>query len=452
MRWFITILAIASLVRFGFAFRAPLFVVNDSLSYVLPAWELTHGLGFDPLFKRPPLYPLFVAGCLLLFGEEPQAIAVAQHVLGVVIVGLTFWLGYLVAGRAAAILAGLATALSAPLLVMEHYLMSEMLFSAFLVAGLIAFVYARQRGQYWPLAVTGALLGCAALTRPIAQIVLVLLALWLIWHWRSRWRRALVGLAVLLVAFGAVTAPWMARNRIVHGAFAVAGGLGEGLAVRTIRYDQRFDFRPPVDGDQSETLRGGRRIYRDEAGDGSAFELAARLRGELNLGHAEADALMRQIAVEAISRQPGYYLVGTFEMFGRMLLGRPVRLRQDWTPWRGMAWDSRINHLLPRATELQESEFGRAELFASLYEPSRVWPLVLGLAALGALLGGTPTGRGDRLLLAVIVVSTLLSAAALVGLEWRYRYPLDPLINVLAASGVASLAPIVQRISRHGRG
>jgi len=241
--------------------------------------------------------------------------------------------------------------------------------------------------------------------------------------------------------------PWMVRNRVVHGTFTVAGGLGEGLAVRTIRYDQRFDFRAPAEGDQSDMLRTARRIYRDEAADESAFELAARLRGELSLGHAEADSLMRQIALGAISRQPGYYVAGTLEMFGRMLVGRPVRLRQDWTPWRGMAWDSRIAHLLPRASGLQDAEFVRAEALASLYEPSRLWPLVLGLAALGLVLGSAHHGRSTPLLLAVVVLVALLSAAALVGLEWRYRYPLDPLINVLVGTGLAGLVPILRRVA-----
>ena len=61
----------------------------------------------------------------------------------------------------------------------------------------------------------------------------------------------------------------------------VAGGMGEGIAVRTIRYDQRFDFRATAP--EQEPLRSARRIYRDEAEDGSAFELAARLRDELSV-------------------------------------------------------------------------------------------------------------------------------------------------------------------------
>ena len=91
----------------------------------------------------------------------------------------------------------------------------------------------------------------------------------------------------------------MLRNLFVQGSFTVAGGMGEGLAVRTIRYEQRFDFRANDPGD-SDLLRSARRIYRDEAGDGSAFELAARLRDELHVSPLVADGLMRDIAAGAI--------------------------------------------------------------------------------------------------------------------------------------------------------
>ena len=90
-----------------------------------------------------------------------------------------------------------------------------------------------------------------------------------------RWRPALLGVVTLTALFGIVVLPWMARNQAVQGTFAIAGGSGEGLAVRTIRYEQKFDFRAPPGGDPDQTLARARRIYRDEAEDGSAFELRA---------------------------------------------------------------------------------------------------------------------------------------------------------------------------------
>jgi len=251
----------------------------------------------------------------------------------------------------------------------------------------------------------------------------------------------------MVIAFTLVVMPWMLRNLIVQGSFTIAGGMGEGIAVRTIRYGQRFDFRP-ADPSESGLIRSARRIYRDEAADGSAFELAARLRDELNISPVIADGLMRQIALEAIQRQPVYYLTGTAEMFWEILSGRPARLRQDWVPWRGMGWDERIGHLLPRATPLQDAEFSNAERIISIYDPARWWSVVLGLALLGTIMPPSGTPRRWPLLLAIMTLGQVFAAAALVGIEWRYRYPLDPMINVLIGAGIAGLATRGARLWR----
>jgi 4-amino-4-deoxy-L-arabinose transferase-like glycosyltransferase len=440
------VLALAAAVRLAFVFRAPLFVVNDSLSYVLPAWELIHGDGFFPLFKRPPLYPLMLANVLWLFGEDPQAIAVVQHALGLLIVGLTFMLGFMLAGTLGGSVAGLLSALSSPLILTEHYLMSETLYALLLVASVIVFIVAEKQGSIGLALVTGALLGLAALTRPIAQMIVPLLALWLLWRYRHHQSKAAKLAVGLCVAFVLVVTPWMVRNLLVQGSFSVAGGMGEGIAVRTIRYEQRFDFR--ASGPEEEPLRSARRIYRDEAEDGSAYELAARLRDELSVTPAVADGLMRQIAMEAIGRQPAYYLSGTAVMFWDILTGRPARLRQDWLPWRGMVWDQRIPHLLPKATPLQDMEFSTTERIVSVYDPARWWPIVLGLALLGASVPLTGSPRRFGLLLALIILGQILAAAALVGIEWRYRYPLDPLINVLIGVGVTWIGAALATAAR----
>jgi 4-amino-4-deoxy-L-arabinose transferase-like glycosyltransferase len=431
------VLMLAAGLRLAFAFRAPLFVVNDSLSYVLPAWELMHGEGFFPLFKRPPLYPLMLAKVLWLFGEDPQAIAAVQHGLGLAIVGLTFVLGFMLAGTAGGTVAGVLSALSGPLILTEHYLMSETLFALLLIAAVVVFILAETHGAVRLAILTGVLLALAALTRPIAQMIVPLFAVWLLWRYRGQRKTAVRLVMGLCVAFAVVVTPWMLRNLLVHGSFTVAGGMGEGIAVRTIRYEQRFDFRSA--GTEAEPLRSARRIYRDEAEDGSAFELAARLRDELNVSPAVADGLMRQIALEAIGKQPAYYVIGTAGMFWDILTGRPARLRQDWVPWRGMVWDERIPHLLPRATPLQDLEFATAERVVSIYDPARWWPIVLGLAAIGVVF--PPPGAPKRFaaLMAFLVLAQILAAAALVGIEWRYRYPLDPLINVLMGMGVVAL-------------
>ena len=63
------VLGVAALLRLGLAFRSPIFLLRDSGSYFLPAWALVHGLGFDLSIRRTPLYPWFLSGTIVLFGE-----------------------------------------------------------------------------------------------------------------------------------------------------------------------------------------------------------------------------------------------------------------------------------------------------------------------------------------------------------------------------------------------
>ena len=443
---------VALAVRLAFGFRAPPFVTNDSLSYLLPGFDLARGFEFAPILKRPPLYPAFVGGVIALFGEELRALMLVQHGLGVATAVAAFALGRQLYGPAAGLLAGLLTALSGPLLVTEHYLMSETLFGALLIGALLVFVAGLRRPSFALFALAGVLVGLAALTRPIAQLVAVLLACALPLLLVRR-RRSLAYAAALLGGFAVTVLPWMARNQAVQGTFAIAGGLGEGLAVRTIRYDQQFDFRDPAGGDGDRQLARARRIYREEASDGSAYELARRVREELGVSEARADGLLRQLALGVILRQPDYYARTTAEMAVRTFAGRPVRLRQDWTPWRNIVWEPRVAHLLPVPTPAEDRAFGSAEALATVYDPAR-WPFPAVLALLAAVggLAGLAPERRPALLLATLVLGVLLAGAALIGIEWRYRYPLDPLVNVLAAGGLVTLVAMASRCLRARRG
>ena len=452
------IAVLALTLRLAFSFRAPPFVTNDSLSYLLPGFDLVHGGAFSPILKRPPLYSLVIGGVIAAFGEELRALMLLQHLLGVGTVLLTFGIGRLLFGAGAGLLAAFLTAVSGPLIVTEQYLMSETLFGFLLAGGLLAYLGAARvgnvSGRLGLLALAGLMLALAALTRPIAQLVLGLLlaALPLL---LPRWRPALFGMATMLAVFGIVVLPWMLRNAAVQGTFAIAGGSGEGLAVRTIRYEQKFDFRAPPGGDPDRQTQRARGIFRGEAEDGSAFELAKRLRVELGITEIEAERYMRQFALEAILKQPGYYLTGTADMFVQTFVGRPVRLRQDWQPWRNIAWEERVEHLLPEPSAVETRSFNAAERLVTIYDPATVAPVLALLSAVGVIGGALVRGRAGGvpiLLLGVLVFGLLLAGAALIGIEWRYRFPLDPLINVLAAGGLVTVVELAragwQRVGR----
>src|SRR6266545_2928610 len=205
------VLLAAVLLRAAFVFRVPLFVTKDSLEYFEPALSLVSGGPFELAQRRTPIYPLFLAGSISLFGQELLGIALAQHALGVATAALTYAMGRLTFGRAAGLVAGIS----------------------FFVAGMRF-----ERG--WLIALGGLVLGVAALTRPVGQVVLVVVPLALLAHHRA-WRPTLRLSALAIGCFALVVVPWAIRNQIVYGT-AGAASVGRFLISRSVKHERNFVF------------------------------------------------------------------------------------------------------------------------------------------------------------------------------------------------------------------
>ena len=441
------VLLAAVLIRLLFAPRTPFLLMGDSETYLGPAVDLERGAGFDLALKRTPGYPLLVALTLGLFGEDPRLVALAQHALGVATALLTYLLGRALAGPLAGLLAGLAAALAGHLLLYERLIMSETLFTSLLVAALLALVRAGQGGGWrWALA-AGLALGGATLVRPVAQALLVLAPLVLLLGGRG-WRGALRGTLLVGLGYGLLLGPWVLW-RAASSDDAAVGALGQTLIGRTARHDRRdpetdrgFVFYDPAlhDGEADQTRLATRRILQAAANRGSSGRAVhPRLRRELSLGEAEADRLMRDLAIEAILRRPGYYLAGTLQRFGRLWVTPPERLSAIWDDQPAIVreWeDEDTAPLLDQPAAAVERDQPAAEALVGLFQPAQLslaWPALFALGLAAALLD-----RRYRLALgpAAAVLLLMLLSVALVGGVVRYRYPLDPLILVLAAVGL----------------
>lgn len=439
-------LGVAAWARFQFArIGVPAFVTPDSDDYLWPGYALAHGLGFDPELRRTPLYSLFIA---LVFGAGGNlaTLTVVQHALGVLTAGLTYGLGRMTFGPIAGLLAGLALAVAGPTLIYEHYLMSEALFTLLLTLALLALALALRRGTTGWLLAAGLAVALAALTRPIGQALIpigigmaFLLALP---RWRDGTRRAMIVAAGLLL----LLAPWMGRTWLTHGSTGAEGALGQALIGRTVRHDKGFVYDDPARPDPDPTRAAARRIIQQEAdgGEPSGGTITARVRDELGLTQAQTSALLRDLAIDVIRQRPGYYAATTADMAWKLFQGVNERLRGNWRErttrnWDNK-WDPRLVALLDPEVPAEGPAYERADALTSAFQPWR-WrtPLtwLFGVGALAALL--VPRFRLG-LLPALTVVSLVVLAAALDGLVWRFRYPVDPALFVVAAGGIA--API----------
>jgi 4-amino-4-deoxy-L-arabinose transferase-like glycosyltransferase len=307
----------------------------------------------------------------------------------------------------------------------------------------------------------GLLLGLAALTRPVAQILVPVVPLGYLLVER-RWQRALGASAVVSLGFVLIVGPWSIRNWVEHGSLTASGGLGRSLVARTIKYDQGFfetDRQPAPDdlkGQVYQFVRGKRNTIRNSR---SVRSTQAGLMTELGLTQAQSDSLMRQVALEQIAERPLYYALGSLRMAGQIVAGREKEDRlmprwndrsdKDWVE----QWEARVDHLLTPTTPAEWNEQSRAERLVEIYQPATLGP-VLPLLAVGglALTMAYPPFR-PALMSGFAALALILASAALDGPVPRYRYPIDPLIALFAVGGVltsihgaaASLKPVLVR-------
>ena len=441
----LVVLVVAVLVRARFlAAGPPTFVTPDSDDYLWPGYALASGLGFEPELRRTPLYPIFI-GAVLAAGGNLATLAVVQHGLGVVTAGLTFGLGRVAFGawrRPAGLLAGLMVALSGPLIVYEHYLMSEALFTLTLTLALLVLVVALRRPTTrWLLAAGGAV-ALAALTRPIGQAVvpvaLGLPFLLALPAWRTGLRRA----ALVAVGLALVLAPWTIRNLVMHGTTGAEGALGQALIGRTVRHDKGYLYDDPARPDPDPTRAAARRIIQQEAdgGEPSGGTITARVRDELGLTQAQTSALLRELALAEIAERPGHYLATTGEMAWELFQGRNERLLGNWRQrttrnW-DRKWDARLVALLDPDTPAEGQPYERADAMTSFFQPWRWRTSITWLFGIGPLLALVVPRFRPALAPAATALVLVLAAAALDGLVWRFRYPADPAIAVVAAGGL----------------
>ncbi|MCC7371251.1 MAG: glycosyltransferase family 39 protein [Chloroflexi bacterium] len=449
--------------------RAPLFLRRDSVAYFQVGWEFANGMGFDLPLRRTPLYPLFVAGSVWLLGEDLRGLALAQHLLGVVTIVATYGLGRAMFGRWAGALAALGVSVSATLLIYEHYILAEPLFIPLLTLGMLLLVLALQQGGLRLFLLAGIVLALAALSRPIGQALLPLgPIIILVHHWRGGLRGlvpairlAIAPAAFVLIGFALVLAPWSVRNSMTTGRVDGAGALGQSLIGRIVRHDEGFilpkpDSPAPYADARKAEIRG--LILTQMNRDARPSAINHRIRNVFGLTEPQADAAMREVAIEIFTSQPGRYVEGTLAKFRRLMIGEDERFRTHWATRKDGelrdAWTSEesIAHLYSPPSPIQEREFSVAEAVTRVFQPY-LWAWLLGpLVLLGIGWGLWRGPRAATVLLVLTVLALVFPSAALVGYVPRYRYPVDPLLLVLAAGGLAALVSLARtglaRVSR----
>ncbi len=250
-------------------------------------WELARTIRDGEVFQivewgdiphfalRTPGYPLFLAACRAVLGDNPLGARLVQAALGAACVWLVYRLAKATLGEGRERLAQTAAAITAVhpyFLLTSALLLSEALFVPLLLVYLwaTAALWDRDhaRDAIAPALAAGAAAGAAVLVRPSCLLLFpTAMTAWIVsrlWSRRTL-RPAVVGALATAAAFAAVMAPWWARNARVYGEFVptalwMGASLYDGLNPHaTGASDMRFladpEFWPLDERDQDERLR-----------------------------------------------------------------------------------------------------------------------------------------------------------------------------------------------------
>jgi 4-amino-4-deoxy-L-arabinose transferase-like glycosyltransferase len=209
--------ALSVLVRLPWVLIVHPVPVSDTRFYYLSAVSIANGHGYQILGHPTAFFPVgwpAVLGALFFFtGPSMLAIEILNLVLWAVTSMLVYVLGRRLGGRAAGLVAGVIFAVSPTVAIYVMRAYSEALFIPLLLAACLLLAWRRETPSLRKALLAGVLLGAAILVRSTAELLILLLPLWVLLRRprRESWRSALA----LCVTTVLVLVPWTVRNELV---------------------------------------------------------------------------------------------------------------------------------------------------------------------------------------------------------------------------------------------
>lgn len=189
----------------------------DEAIYVDTARRLLAGGGYGAEYANVPAYPAILAVLAAPWSQSLVLVRAAQAALAGVACALVIALGDRTVGRTAALVAGALYALDPLLVVAGGLLYPEAIAAALLSAALLAAWTGARGNALGVSAVAGLVLGVTIQCRPVALVLLPVLAVWVAWATTAPARRRAAHAAALTVACILAVTPWALRNLQLHG-------------------------------------------------------------------------------------------------------------------------------------------------------------------------------------------------------------------------------------------
>lgn len=419
----------------------PALLFPDSFGYLRRA----HDLVMDDM--RPLGYSLFLKP-IVTVTDSLAAVSLVQHLLGLVIALLCY--AFLLRRglpRWAATLAALPVLLDPLQLVLEHYMLSDVLFEILLLGACLALLW-RHRPGYVAVGLAGLLAASSGIVRGAGTFVLVVFVVALLCL-RLPWHKVLV----FLVGAAVVFVPYVMAFHAAYGKYAVSVAGPRFLYSRIApkvhcpglelpSYEKKLCPKQPV-GQRPDTnyyMWGRHRAaqwHLNPPPGMSALQVVKDfdkrvLRAEpLTYSKAVLTDLAGGFAPTRTYQVPGY--PASYWLFADHYWSM-----DQWVPDR-----STDHRAVLRNAGVDQ---GAADFLVGyrhwLWTPGPLMALLLLLAAGAAAGFGRARRSGDRVavgLLAGCCLLTLATGAAVSGFSWRYQLPQLPMLSTAGALAIAAL-------------
>lgn len=430
----IVIIICSFLVRLLFL-PIPLIInVADGAGYVAMADEALKGHWasfFDNYIYRTPFYPFFIAFTKIIFGRFwPYGLLWLQHLLGMIMAILVYFIGKKVFDKTVGLLAGMLTAINTYQIYWEHNTMSDFFFTFMTVISFYLFLKALTEGKRNNYILFGILFGLNLLTRPLFQIFFVVFPI-LIYIFTQNLRLTIKKFVLIMIPVVIIVSPWFFQNLYRHSYLGFTPFLGVQLMIRTQNY---MDLESPLRIKEKETYMQTMK----ELGkctdkmiiDGSCGQVGvggwSDLQRKLDYSSVEANMALQEIATEAIMKHPQRYLKETIDQM-QIFLTKNTRVNF----WGDGDLDSTFR-------EKYASNFSQGDTLTVFHQkinwvltPNIVYFVILNF--LGIIIALIKRNRRAFLPILVFLYILLVTTAIEDGGVTRYRIPADPFIFLFSA-------------------
>lgn len=442
-RWaMLTLAAVAVATRLVMLSGTTAILWPDSDVFIETARSIARGrwLEHDPF--RTLLYPYYLFGVLTARGwggNAGQVIIAGQYVMGVLASMAFYAAGRRAFGSRVALAGAVLLQVHAVELFYESSVLSETLFTVVLSATVLLATRVIERPRLTSMVAVGVAGAFLTLTRPVGQWYLLAVLAPLLFAFAGMRQRLTAGV-VLLATYATCMTPWLLVNQQQYGYFGVAIGTGLGVFTRVFEID-----RSPIPvasgyADVADFTRTAR-INRVP----QANWVRDELRRTRRYSTAQIDDRMLGLALVSIADDPPRFAAASLRQWRAQLTGtsgipictsasgaylcsgRTEGYAIEGFPNRAMPDQAQARRwLLPwfRRAQLPIGAIGALAVFGAVACLARQRPRTVQLAAV--------------LIALTVMYFTLVPALT----QWpqdRYRLPVDSLLFMFAAAGLAAL-------------